>query len=64
MNVFVTIETCQGIVSETRVFLTEESALKAEQTWLNESGVSDEDHREAKSGNGTEFLVMETKLEP
>lgn len=64
MDVYVTIETCQGIVSEAHVYLTEESARKAEQTWLSETNIKDDEHRQGKSDNGTEFLVMETKLEP
>lgn len=64
MNVYVTVETCQGIVSRPRVFLSEESARKAEQTWLKQTGIKDDEHREAKSGSGTEFLMFETKLEP
>ena len=64
MTVIVTIETCQGIVSETRVFLTDKSAKKAERKWLRKNGVKDDEHRQGKSDNGTEFLLLECKLEP
>lgn len=64
MNVYVTVETCQGIVSDARVFRRAASARKAEQAWLKETGIKDKDDREAKSGNGTEFLVFQTKIEP
>ncbi|MBI5090933.1 MAG: hypothetical protein HZB26_00650 [Candidatus Hydrogenedentes bacterium] len=64
MTVFVTIETCQGIVSETRVFLTDKSARKAERKWLKANGIKDDENRQGKSDNGTECLRLECKLEP
>lgn len=64
MNVYVTVETCQGIVSVARVFRREADARTAERAWLEENGIDDEDAREAKSGNGTEFLVFDSVIEP
>lgn len=63
MNVYVTVETCQGIVSAARVFRRHADARNAEHAWLQENGIDDEDAREAKSGNGIEFLVFSTRLE-
>ncbi len=64
MTVYLSIETHQGIVHHTRVFLSESSARQAEQNWLEENGITDDDHRNAKSGGGTEFIVLECTIEP
>ena len=63
MTVFVAIETCQGVVSEARVFLMAKSARKVERKWLRENGVKDNEHHQGKADNGTELLRMECKLE-
>ena len=64
MTVHVTVQTCQGVVDTIRAFLTEESAIAAEQKWLREMGICDDEHRQAKADSGTEFLVFEAELKP
>lgn len=64
MTVYVCIETHQGIVHNTRVFLTETSAREAERLWLEEIRIKDEGHRAAKSDDGTEFIVLECAIQP
>ena len=64
MTIHVTAQTCQGVVDTIRAFLTEESAIAAERRWLQEMGIRDDAHRQAKADNGTEFLVFEAELKP
>jgi hypothetical protein len=51
-------------VDKVKVFLTPESAKKAEQKWLRRHGIRDDIDREAKAGNGTEIILMECELKP
>ena len=64
MTVFVAVELFQGVVNEVNVFLTQESAQKAEQYWLKEHGITDDIGRECKAQNGTEFIVRECEVKP
>ena len=64
MSVYVTIALHQGVVEDARVFRRKLSANKAEKEWLKENGIADDDEREGKSQNGTEFIVMKCELEP
>ncbi|MFC1735528.1 hypothetical protein ACFL1X_05385 [Candidatus Hydrogenedentota bacterium] len=64
MTIYVVVETFQGITDEIRVFLTEESAQKAEQDWLKTNGIANDNDREAKSKNGIGILLRECELKP
>jgi len=64
MNVYVAVEVFQGLVTETNVFLGQESAEQAEQQWLKEHGITDDVGRECKAQNGTEFIVRECDVKP
>jgi hypothetical protein len=64
MKVFVTVETFQGVLHEATTYMTEESALRAEKTWLKKTGIKNRDARECKSDDGTSFTVMECDLKP
>ena len=64
MNVFVTVETFQGVVHDATAYMTEKSARRAEKMWLKEQGIKSQDARECKSDDGTSFSVMECDLKP
>lgn len=64
MTIYVTVETCQGIVHEATAYLTEESAQAAEKVWLKTMEIKDDLDRQAKTDNGTEFLIFEAELKP
>ena len=64
MTVYVSVETCQGVIAETTAYLTQESAEKAERRWLKQHRIRNDDEREAKSQNGTEYVLRECKLKP
>jgi len=64
MKVFVAIEMFQGVVHDATVYIMEESARRAEKTWLKEQGIKSQDTRECKSDDGTSFSVMECDLKP
>jgi len=64
VTIHITVETCQGMVEEVQAFLEEESAHAAEQKWLQEMDIKDDEHRQAKADSGTEFLVFEAELKP
>ncbi len=64
MTVFVAVEICQGVVGSIRVFLTPESARKAERKWLKEQGITDDLGRQLKAQNGTKFIFQECELKP
>jgi len=59
MLVYVVVDLFQGVLDEVKVFLTPESAEKAEQEWLKEQGITDDTDREGKAQNGTELIVHE-----
>jgi len=63
MTVYVVGEMFQGIVNDIKVFFSEESASKAEKTWLAENDIKDAMGRECKAQDGTELLVSECKVE-
>ena len=62
MTVYVTMDIFQGVVNDINVFLTEKSAQKIEQEWLQRHNVNDDVDRECKSQNGTELIIYECKL--
>lgn len=64
MSVYVTIALHQGVVEDARVFRRKLSANKAEREWLTGYGIADDEDREGKSQNGTEFIVVKCELEP
>ena len=64
MTVFVAVELFQGVVNDVKVFLTKESARKAEEDWLKKHGVTDEVGRECKAQDGTELILRECTLKP
>jgi len=62
MTIHVTVETCQGVIAEVAAYQTQAFARKAEQKWLKEHDIQDEQDREAKSQSGTEFHLAECRL--
>ena len=64
MTVFVAVELFQGVVNDVKVFITQESAKKAEEDWLKKHGVTDPVGRECKAQNGTELILRECMLNP
>ena len=64
MKVYVAIDTFQGVVNDAKVFMTEQSAKKAEKQWLDEVGIKTEDSRNCKADDGTSFFVQECDLKP
>ena len=63
MTVHVVVEMFQGAVSDVKVFSSEESANRAEKTWLMEHSINKDMDREAKAQNGTELLMLECEVE-
>ena len=64
MKVFVAVETFQGVVHDATAYMTEESARRAEKTWLREQGIKSQNARECKSDDGTSFSVIQSDLKP
>ena len=64
MTVYVTVEMFQGVLNDVKVFLSEESACKVEQQWLEGHSINDDAGRECEAQNGTEFQVHECELKP
>ena len=64
MKVYVVIEMLQGVASKVRVFASDVSAQKAEQSWLKQQGIYDSIGRECKAQDGTECAVHECEIEP
>ena len=64
MTIYVTVETCLGIVAEVRGFLRKQSARAAERKWLKETNIKNKADRQAKADGGMEFLVFEAELKP
>ncbi|NUM55787.1 MAG: hypothetical protein HUU46_19270 [Candidatus Hydrogenedentes bacterium] len=64
MTIYVTVATCQGVIADITAYLTQESAQKAERRWLKQHRIRNNDDREGKSRNGTEFVLRECKLKP
>ena len=62
MKVYVTIALFKGLMDEVYVYQSEKTALHMETTWLEKTGIRDEQSREAKFGEGTEFHIVETEL--
>ena len=63
MTVHVVVEIFQGVVSDVKVFSSEESANKAEKAWLKEHDITSNVDREGKAQNGTELLLFECEVE-
>ena len=64
VNVYVVIEMLQGVVSKVRVFASDVSAQKAEQSWLKKQGIYDAVGLECKAQDGTECTVHECEIAP
>ncbi len=64
MTIYVAVETCQGVIADITAYLTQESAEKAERRWLKQNHIHNDEDREGKSQNGTEFVLRECKLKP
>jgi len=64
MIVYATVEIFQDVLNDVKVFLSEESACKAEQQWLERHSINDDAARECEAQNGTEFQVHECELKP
>ena len=64
MTVYVTVQSCQGLIHEARAHLTEQGAAKAERRWLRKRGIHTPDDREAQARNGNEIRIFEAKLAP
>ena len=62
MKVYVTVALFKGLMDEVYVYQSEKSARNLETVWLYKMGIVDEQSREAKFGEGTEFHIVETKL--
>lgn len=62
MKVYVTVALFKGLMDEVHVYRSEKSALNRETEWLEKTGIRDDISREAKFGEGTEFHIVETKL--
>ena len=63
LTVHVVVEIFQGVVSDVKVFSSEESANKAEKAWMAEHDIADDTDREGKAKNGTELLLFECEVE-
>lgn len=64
MTVYVTVQSCQGVIHEARAYLGQEGAEKAERRWLRQHGIRTPEGREAQAGNGNEFHIFEAELAP
>ena len=64
MTIYVTVETCLGIVAEVRGFLRKQSARAAERKMVKKTNIKDKADRQARADGGTEFLVFEAELKP
>jgi len=64
MTIHATVETCQGVIAEVAAYRSRASALEAERKWLREHDIRSRQQREAKSQDGTEFIVQECELKP
>lgn len=62
MTIYVVVGTFQGVITDIRAFLTEQSARKAEQEWLKQYRIKDKAGRECKSQDGTELILQECEL--
>ena len=64
ITVFVAVELFEGVLNDVTVFLTKQSANKAEQDWLKKHSIADGVGRECKGQNGTELIVRKCDVRP
>ena len=64
MEIFVCVPLDQGIVRGVRAFMTEGSAKRAENEWLAQHELTEENRREAASDWGTGIAVYACDLKP
>jgi hypothetical protein len=62
MQIYVTVETYQGVVEDVCVFKTEGQAKRKEKNWLRSLNVQDDKKREELSFRCTEFQIHKCKL--
>ncbi len=63
IEVYVTIELCQGNIAEVRAYWNEHLADIAEKRWLKDHNIQSQIDRDGKAQNGTEFHIYTCTLD-